>query len=169
MGFDALDFAGIYHDQAYPTDDEKRKRCAEILAESPLNLDHTLKFLVVRTDADVATLKFLLIREGLAQLVPKIRKSHSTGVFFERYTAVEFVDTAPGRINFRLKGTCSTGDIKTELTIFDDLNDVQHTLYSGDLSPLKKYYVEHQLPAGSYRIVFGLEDCFAHESIVHLD
>ncbi len=169
LGFDALDFSGIYHDQAYPTDDEKRKRCAEVLAESPLNLYETLKFIVVRTDADVATMKYLLVREGLAHLVPKIRKSHSTGVFFQRYTAVEFVDAAPGRISFKLKGTYSAGDIKTELIVFDDTNNTSHTLYSGDLSPYKKYYTEHQLPAGSYRIVFNLEDCYAHESVTHLN
>ncbi|NKX39694.1 DUF4433 domain-containing protein [Rhodobacteraceae bacterium R_SAG5] len=168
-GFDTLDFNGIYHDQAYPTDDEKRKRCAEVLAKSPLYLDHTLEFIVVRTDADVVALKFLLIREGLAHLVPKIRKSYSTGVFFERYTAMDFVDTSPGRINFKLRGTYSSGDIKTELTVFDDTNHKQHILYSGNLSPLKKYYVEHQLPAGSYRILFELEDCFAHESLAALN
>ena len=168
LGFGTLDFAGIYHDEAYPTDDEKRKRCAEVLAESPLNLEHTLKFIVVRTDADVATLKFLFVREGLVHLVPKIRKSHSTGVFFQRYTAVEFVDVAPGRIRFKLKGTYSTGDIKTELIIFDDSNNLSYTLYSGDLSPYKNYYTEHQVPAGTYRIVFKLEGCYAHESLARL-
>ena len=167
-GFDSLDFSGIYHDQAYPTDDEKRKRCAEVLAESPLRLDDTLKFIVVRTDADVATLKFLLTREGLGHLVAKIRKSHSTGVFFQRYTAVEYVDTSPGKISFKLKGTYSPGDIKTEILAFDDNNGICHTLYSGDLKPHKGYYTEHQLPTASYRIVFNLEGCYAHESLVQL-
>lgn len=169
LGFDALDFEGIYHDQSYPSDDEKRKRCAEVLANSPMSLDETLKFIVVRTDADVATLKFLLIRDGLAHFVSRIRKSHSTGVFFERYTAMDFVDAAPGRVNFQLKGTYSTGMIKTELIAFNDLNHETRILYSGSLSPLKRYYVEHQLPAGNYRLVFNLEDCFAHESLVALD
>lgn len=167
-GFDNLDFAGTYHDEAYPTDTQKRQRCAEVLAESPLILQETLSAIVVRTDADVSTIKYLLNREGLTHFVPLIRKSEGTGVFFQRFTAIQYVDTAPGRINYKLKGTESAGDIQTELTAFDDANNLSCNLYSGGLKPYQAYFTTHNLPAGTYRLMFRLEGCFAHESLVNL-
>lgn len=167
-GFDELDFSGIYHDEAYPTDDEKRKRCAEVLAQSPLDVRTTLSAIVVRTDADAATLKYLLVREGLAHLVPRVKKSQGTGVFFHDYTAVLFVDSAPSRVNFKLRGTRSPGDIHTEITVTNTMTMASTLLVSQDLSPYKNYFTTHNLPEGKYRILFKLEGCYAHESILAL-
>lgn len=164
-GFDELDFAGIFHDEAYPSDDERRKRCAEVLAQSPLDVKTTLSAIVVRTDADAATLKYLLVREGLAHLVPSIKKSQGTGVFFHDYTAVQFVDSAPNRINFKLRGTRSPGDIHTEVTATNTMTMASTLLVSQDLSPYKDYFTTHNLPKGNYRILFSLEGCYAHESV----
>ena len=72
-GFNNLEFTGIYHDEAYPSDDQKRQRCAEVLAESPMGIADTLSAIVVRTDADVNTMKYLLNREGLAHLVALVK------------------------------------------------------------------------------------------------
>lgn len=167
-GFDQLDFSGIYHDEAYPSDDEKRKRCAEVLADSPLNLDQTLKHIIVRTDADVSTMKFRLIQEGLGHLAPMVKKSFSTGVFFQRYTAVDYVDIAPSRVNFRLMGTSSIGKIKTRVAALGDEAAEQFTLFEGELDPYVNYYIEHTLPPKRYRLLIYLEDCYAHESHVLL-
>lgn len=167
-GFDNLDFAGIYHDEAYPTQEEIRKRCAEVLAESPLSLADSLKAILVRTDADASTLKCLLQREGIGHLVPLVKTSKSTGVFFQRYTAVEYVDISPGRVNFRLKPTYSVGDINTEMAIFDSDGRRRFQLNRVELKPSQNYYSEHNLPPGTYRIVMQLEDCYAHESLVEL-
>lgn len=167
-GFDNLDFTGIYHDEAYPSDDQKRQRCAEVLAESPLHIADTLSAIVVRTDADASTIKYLLSREGLAHLVPLVKKSEGTGVFFQRFTALQYVDTAPGRISYKLKGTESVGDIQTELTVYNDARNLYYNLYSGELKPYQAYFTPHNLPRGNYRLVFSLEGCFAHESLANL-
>jgi len=167
-GFDNLDFSGTYHDEAYPSDDQKRQRCAEVLAESPLHIEDTLSAIVVRTDADVNTMKYLLNREGLANLVALVKKSEGTGVFFQRFTALQYVDTAPGRIIYEVKGTASGGDIQVDITIHDDANNHFYDLYSGGLEPYQAYYTPHKLPAGEYRMVFRLEGCFAHESLAYL-
>ena len=166
-GFDELDFAGIYHDKPYPSDDEKRKRCAEVLSQSPLDIATTLAAIIVRTDADAATMRFLLTCEGLGHMLPLVKKSQGTGIFFNEYTALEFVDTAPGRISFKLKGTKSTGDIQTVLTVFDAANTPDN-LVTQELRPNHPYYTEHNLPAGSYRLLIKLEGCYAHESLAHL-
>lgn len=167
-GFDELDFAGIYHDEAYPSDDEKRKRCAEVLAQSPLDLS-ALAAIVVRTDADMATMKFLLAREGLENLVPKVKRSLGTGVFFHNYTAVQFVDSAPGRVSFKLKTTRSPGNIHTEVTAINDMTGESYALVSQELKPDTNYYTTHSLSEGYYRLHFSLEGCYAHESILLLN
>lgn len=167
-GFDQLDFSGTYHDEAYPSDDQKRRRCAEILANSPLNIIDTLSAIVVRTDADLVTLKYMLHREDLNHLVPLVKKSEGTNVFFQRFTALQFVDVAPGRINFKLKGTASIGKIQTKLTVFDDANNQSYDLFAGELKSSQAYFTAHNLPSGHYRIMFSLEGCFAHESNIYL-
>ncbi|WP_209598557.1 DarT ssDNA thymidine ADP-ribosyltransferase family protein [Ruegeria sp. HKCCSP351] len=167
-GFEQLDFEGIFHDEANPSDDQKKKRCAEVLAQSPLDVATALSAIIVRTDADVATMKFLLTREGLHHFVPKIRKSQGTGVFFHKHTAVQYVDSAPGRINFKLMESRSSGDIHTQMSIFDDANACFYQMVDANLKAHQGYYTEHNLPAGNYRVVFHLENCFAHESQVNL-
>lgn len=167
-GFSNLDFTGTYHDEAYPNDDQKRQRCAEVLAKSPLHIADTLSAIVVRTDADVNTMKYLLNREGLSHFVPLVKKSEGTGVFFQRFTAIQYVDTAPGRISYKLKGTESAGDIQVALTVYDDANNMHYKLYSGELRPYQAYFTPHNLPAGDYRLVFSLEGCFGYESLATL-
>lgn len=167
-GFDQLDFSGIYHDEAYPTPDQIRKRCAEVLVKSPLPIADTLSAIVVRTDADQATLKYLLLREGLNHLAPLVAKSEGTNVFFQRFTALQYVDTAPGQIRFMLKGTESAGDIQTSLTVFN-ANNQSHNLFASQLKPNTAYFIEHNFPAGYFRLAFNLENCFAHESKTFLE
>ncbi|QFT95954.1 hypothetical protein FIU85_01430 [Roseovarius sp. THAF8] len=167
-GFDQLDFQGIYHDEAYPSDDERRKRCAEVLANSPLDIPSTLKAILVRTDADAATVKHLLIKNGLPELVSKITKPQSTGIFFDNYTAVQFVDAAPGRIKFKLRGTRSVGDIETELEVRDEVTGRTVLSANEALKPFQDYYIDADLPPGDYRVSFTLESCFAYEAVMSL-
>lgn len=163
-GFDLLDFSGIYHDEAYPSDDEKRKRCAEVLAENPLQIAPNLAAIIVRTDADVSTIKYLLTRDGLSHFIPYVRKSGGPGVFFNNFTAVQYVDSAPGRINFQLQWTKNGADILTEIEALDPMDNV-YPIFSGYLKPLKKYYAAHNLQNGDYLLRFKLEGCYAHEAI----
>jgi len=167
-GFDELEFSGIYHDQANPSRDQIRQRCAEVLAESPLSLEHTLKHIIVRTDADVQTLYCLLGDLGLRHLSDKVRKSQGTGVFFNEYTALEFIDSEPGRIAFRVKESRSGANIDIRMRISDVAGGGERVLFDTSIESLKRYYFEHDLPAGLYRVRVDLERCLAHESIIEL-
>ncbi len=118
-GFDELQFSGIYHDQANPSRDQIRQRCAEVLATSPLLLEHTLKHIIVRTDADVQTLYCRLDDLGLGYLSDKVRRSQGTGVFFNEYTALEFIDSEPGRITFRVKESRSGTNVDIRMRVLD--------------------------------------------------
>lgn len=166
-GFESLDFSGIYHDEAYPSDDEKRKRCAEVLASNPLEIARHLSAIVVRTDADMATVKYLLNRDGLEQYVSKVKKSDGTGVFFHNFTAVQYVDSAPGKISFQLRWTKDGADIQTEINVRDKLGGINR-LFSGPLKPLKPYYTPHELKEGRFIVAFKLENCFAYEALLNL-
>ncbi|WP_449046018.1 DarT ssDNA thymidine ADP-ribosyltransferase family protein [Paracoccus versutus] len=167
VGFDSLDFSGIYHDEAYPSADEKRKRCAEVLVGNPLEIASNLSAIIVRTDADMATMKYLLTREGLGHYIPLIKKSDGTGVFFHNFTAVQYVDSAPGRISFQLRWTKDGADIQTELNVSDSAGRAIN-LFTGPLKPLTAYYTHHGLVAANYRVNFKLEGFFAHESVLAL-
>lgn len=166
--FDKLDFDSIYHDVAYPSSDVIRQRCAEVLPESGMNLLETLKFIVVRTDADLATLKYSLLHFGLVQYLPLVRKSTGSGLFFNRYTAVDHIDTSPNRVNFKLAGTSSVGQIQTTIQILDPVSRNVAFELSVNLDGNKRYYIEHNLTPGQYLVNCSLEGVFAHESQIML-
>jgi len=167
-GFDQLDFDSIYHDVAYPSPEVIRKRCAEVLPQSGLVLADTLRFVVVRTDADLATLKYSLGQMGLDAYLPLVRKSTGSGLFFNRYTAVEHIDSSPNRVNFKLAASSSSGQIQTSIQILElKSRNVMFNL-NADLDGNKRYYIEHNLALGSYLVNYKLEDVFAHESQISL-
>ena len=165
-GFDVLNFDAIYHDIAYPDANVIRQRCAEVLPVSPFPLEETLEHIVVRTDADVLTLKYLLSNAGLATYLPKVRKTTGGGIFFDWYTAFDFIDTAPGRIIFKVRPSRSNGDIATQLDVFSP--DGQNKLVSVDCELLgaTTYFIEHTLAPGQYLAIANLEGCFAHKSMI---
>lgn len=167
-GFDQLDFDSIYHDVAYPSPDVIRQRCAEVLPQSGLGLLGTLKYIVLRTDADVATLKYTLLQMGLNQYLPMVRKTTGSGLFFNRYTAVDYIDTSPNRVKFKLAGTSSGGKIQTTLQILELASrNVMYNLNT-NLDGNTQYYIEHHLVPGDYLVNFTLEGVFAHESQITL-
>jgi hypothetical protein len=160
-GFDSLDFSGIYHDEPNPTEDEKRKRCAEVLASCPLDVARAISAIVVRTDADAATMKYLLNQRGLSRYVPLVKKSEGIGVFFHQYTAIQFVDFAPNKITFKLAATRSGVSVDVRISArTPDGNNL--LIFQGPLTPLTHYFVTHSLPKGVNRITFDLEGCFAY-------
>lgn len=166
--FDNLDFSGIYHDVANPTHEQVRQRCAEVLLQSPLLIDSVLVNIVVRTDADALTVRHFLDQEKLGRLIPLVKKSRGTGIFFNNHAALDFVDSAPGRINFRLRPHASRSDIETKITVLDPRDGEEIVLVSAALKGWKVYYVEHDKLDGRYLLKFELEDCLAHLSFVGL-
>lgn len=166
--FDTLDFERIYHDSAQRDAEITRMRCAEVLVQNPLNLVGPLKYIVVRTDADQQTLKFLFDESGLNHFSSLVRKTQGPGLFFEDYTAVDYVDVAPGMIKFRLKQTRSAGDIKTYMRLVDMKTGNVVAYFRSNLAMLKIYQWEPKVMPGTYQLQCELEDCFAHNSIVNL-
>lgn len=167
-GFDELNFDFIYHDSAHHDPEITRQRCAEVLPQSGLSLADTLKFIVVRTDADLVTMKQFLLQSGLSGYVPFVRKTTGSGLFFNRYTAVDHIDTSPNRVNFKLAATSSSGPIQTGIKILElGTRNVVFSLNVG-LDGNKRYYIEHNLDKGEYLVNYSLEGTFAHESQIFL-
>ncbi len=98
--------------------------------------------------------------------MPKVRKTTGGGVFFDRYTALDYIDTAPGRINFKLRYTSSTGLISTKLELFSLDGQVKVFSLDQELFGAKQYYIEHTLAPGRYLAIINLENCFAHKSLI---
>ncbi len=167
-GFDELNFDYIYHDSAHQNQEITRQRCAEVLPRSGLNLADTLKFIVVRTDADLATLKYSLSSMGLDHYLPLVRTTTGAGLFFNRHTAVDHIDTSPNRVNFKLAGTSSAGKITATLQILELTSRNSVFDLTSDLDGNKRYYIEHNLTPNDYLVNFSLEGVFAHESRITL-
>jgi len=167
-GFDQLNFDYVYHDSAHQNQEITRQRCAEVLPRSGLKLADTLRFIVVRTDADLATLKYSLSNMGLDHYLPLARKTTGSGLFFNRHTAVDHIDTSPNRVNFKLAGTSSAGKIRTTIQILEQGSRNSVFALTSELDGNKRYYIEHNLIPGIYLVNFTLEGVFAHESQIAL-
>lgn len=167
-GFDELNFDAIYHDAAYPSQEVIRQRCAEVLAVSGLPLNGYLKHIAVRTNADFVSLEYFLGEHGLDTYLPALRQTTGSGLFFNRYTAVDHIDASPNRVNFKLSPTSSAGKIQTGIQLLEIGS--RRSLYqlSNGLEGNKRYYFEHDLPAGDYLVNVSLEGVFAHEGRIAL-
>ena len=84
--FDSLEFLNIYHDQANPSAEQIRQRCAEVLPVCPMDINQHLTFILVRTDSDLQTVKYILKELGLGSLTSKVKKSSGPGVMWTSAT-----------------------------------------------------------------------------------
>lgn len=91
--FGSLNFSKIYHEGSYGPDDADIKvwRCAEVLVDSPLNLDDSLEAIVCRSDAERKTLLHILGDESV-RWASKIQVLSQPGFFNAEYAFVESVD-----------------------------------------------------------------------------
>lgn len=167
-GFDKLNFDHIYHDSFHNDKEITRQRCAEVLPQSGLKLKDTLGYIVVRTDADLATLKHSLASMGLNCYLPIAKKTTGSALFFNRHTAVEHIDTSPDVVNFKLAGTDSDGKISTTIQILEVASRNSVFDLTSELDSNTRYSVKHKLAPGNYLINFTLEGVFAHESQIAL-
>jgi len=101
---------------------------------------------------------------GLGQYLPLARKTTGAGLFFNRHTAVDHIDTSPNRVNFKLAGTSSAGKITATIRILEVASRNSVFDLTSDLDGNKRYYIEHNLPPDDYLVNFALEGVFAHES-----
>lgn len=165
--FEALDFASIYHDSAYPGDEVRRKRCAEVLVPEQLPLLPHLRHIVVRTDANVATVKHAISDVGSLVPLDIVRRTMSSGVFFQRHAALDFVDASPGRINFKLTYTESPDPLQVQILVSSRAGAELQRLET-QLEKNKKYYWEHGVRPGDYILDVWIEGSLAHRSGITL-
>lgn len=72
------------------------------------------------------------------------------------------------RINFKLAGTSSAGEIQTTIQILETASRKVAFSLTNELEGNKRYFIEHNLPHGDYLVNFSLEGVFAHESQIAL-
>jgi ssDNA thymidine ADP-ribosyltransferase, DarT len=168
-GFDSLDFSKIYHDSAHRDPEVTRQRCAEVLPFSPMTNLPALRRIIVRTDADVLTVKHYIEKFSLYHYSDLVRKAKGTGIFFGEYTAFDYVDLSPGKINFKLKETKPAADIAVEMVVSDIKTGSQVAKLSCDLKMLQAYYWEHGVTPGPYLLNAKLEGSFAFCSRINIE
>lgn len=168
-GFNNLNFDAVYHDSINHDPQVTRQKCAEVLIKDPLNLQQYLKHIIVKTDADSRTLKYLLLHNGLNSYIALIKKSMTPAIFFNHYTALEYIDATSDRLNFSAKATNSSGDIKCQIRLEDTKSKTKSFEIKANISGAKGYYVQHGLNPGQYLATVHLEDCLAHKSILTID
>lgn len=127
----SIPFAHVYHEGRIP-DDLKDKvvfhRNAEVLVPEKLALKDSLRFVMVRSDAELQTLLFRLRDLGPTQfhsystLCRVNRKTALSNLFFRKWTFVDQVAVADGVASFRFSpDTQSPGPFDVEIVVLDAL------------------------------------------------
>ena len=166
--FDKLEFDAIFHDSPQQDPEITRKRCAEILVESPLILADHLKYIVLRTAADVKMFKICLRENGLDHYSPLVRKSSDASIFFNQFTALDFIDTGPNIFRFKLKPAKSNPEVKVKFCVKKTSTDQIVIDWEGNLKTNVTYTVKHASANERCRVTIWLFDTLAHDSIFDL-
>lgn len=167
--FATLDFRKIYHEGSYPPEEADIKvwRCAEVLCESPLQLDDCIEAVVCRSDAERRTLLHLLGNAAPAWSA-RIRTVTQPGYFNAEYAFVESVDlNASGvgvKFHPRRKLPMATW---VQLTI-EPINSLVGPLNFArqELDLRTVWNFNSPMTPGSYRVTIFIDDELAYQSVL---
>ncbi len=171
--FRAIPFEKVYHEGGTGGDRSIiTRRCAEVLAPSPLSLEGKLRWVYCRSEAERATL-LQALSASASQWDKKIRISDDLKVFEKRFTFVEKVSLVNEGIIFRLNPRADLRPISVSLEARDATGRVCVRMNNTELSatPPKAaaWQVKAKLQPGLYRVVIRLEGHEAYKSTLMLD
>ncbi|WP_057463170.1 DarT ssDNA thymidine ADP-ribosyltransferase family protein [Pseudovibrio sp. POLY-S9] len=166
-GFGHLDFAKIYHDTHSPDADTIRARCAEVLIPSPLNLVGPLRSILVRSQAERIMLVEKLQTSQLNTFIPMVSVVRQSGIFFNHYSGIEYVDIENPFITFEAVQRRDGQSIDLEIEVWDQSRT--QLLSSGrnqNCSPATKYRWDPNLASGLYFLIIRIDSTLAFEGSI---
>lgn len=171
--FRAIPFDKVYHEGGTGGDRSIiTRRCAEVLASSPLLLDDKLRWVYCRSDAERATL-LQALSASASKWEKKIRVSDDLKVFEKRFTFVEKVSLVNEGIIFRLNPRADLRPISISLEARDTTGRICVRMSNAELpatpSKASAWQVKAKLKPGLYRVIIRLEGHEAYNSTLMLD
>lgn len=166
--FRELPFDQIYHDGVYDShsvqgDEIKRRRCAEVLISSPLQLNGHLQAVLCRSPAERSTLLHLL-GDSAGQWRDRIRVFAEPGLFENRWAYVNTVDGGPNGIEFTLHPRQDGRTVATKLEVRNGDGELLLHSATKELDPAKNCIWRQSLQPGVYLTRIELEGCLAYEA-----
>lgn len=164
--FAQIPFADVYHDDYFDSNDRDRivrARCAEVLANSPLNLSNHLAAILCRSEAERKTL--LHFSPNLDDRIKKkIRVYSEVGIFCNEYTYVKEVDVSSEGLSFLLHPRKDGKDVVFSIEILNlKSNSVIFSLKNITILP-KRWNIAQPLSEGTYQVTIELEGQLAYRA-----
>jgi hypothetical protein len=171
--FRSLPFNLIYHDGNFDPhsaegEDIVRRRCAEVLLPSPLQLSKNLQAVLCRSPAERATLLHLL-GDSADQWSDKVKVFTRPGLFENRYAYLNTVDGGPDGVAFTLHPRRDGASVTTALWVWDGNGDQRVHFGPTELDPAKRQILRQSLEPGTYLSRLELESCLAYEAPFMID
>lgn len=166
--FEALPFDQIYHAEGYEPNSErginiKRRRCAEVLVPSPLQLEGNLQSILCRSPAERSTLLHLL-GEAVDRWYDRIRVYTKPGLFENRYAYLDTVDGGPTGVAFTFHPRRDGAHVATQMRVRDASGVQIMSFGPTQLDPAKPWRSSAALGPGTYLARFEVEGCLAYEA-----
>jgi hypothetical protein len=166
--FGTIRFDLVYHEGAFQHLDTVRARCAEVLIESPLQIDEALVAVLCRSAAERQTLLHACGRLTDA-LKNKIVVYREVGIFERRFANVETVSLGPTGLSFSLHPRVDSLPVSFEAEVKDDNLDTVVRTGPQLLDPSKSWIVRHEFAFGVYSINIRLEGEIGYAARAEID
>jgi hypothetical protein len=172
--FDHIPFDKVYHEGPTGGDGTiKRHRCAEVLVPSPMLLEHGLRWILCRSDAERATLLHKL-GDQAQRWAPSILVSDDLRVFEKRFSFVETVSISNVGLTFGINPRSDHQPIAVEVSAWRADTGAAVINFSNQSMAARppsasKWIVREPLAQGNYRVVVRLDGHLAYENTLSLD
>jgi hypothetical protein len=165
--FNGLNFSKIYHEGSYSPDEADIKiwRCAEVLVDSPLDLDNCLEAIVCRSDAERKTLIYFL-GDFAENWINKIQVVSQPGFFNAEYAFVESVDLSADGVQVRFHPRIRLPmDSTIDLSVFDANNPLMRRDFLGKVLDIRKRWnFPAEFAEGSHVVEIKIEGELAYRN-----
>lgn len=171
--FQSIPFNQVYHEGGFDSSSAQgadiiRRRCAEVLLPSPLQLPGNLQGVLCRSPAERATLLHLL-GNSANQWSDRIRVYAEPGVFESRYAYLNTVDGGPNGVAFTLSPRLDGASVRTTMWVEDSNGRQRMHFGPKELDPATRWISRKSLVSGTYLARFELEGCLAYEAPFIID
>nr|WP_170182007.1 DarT ssDNA thymidine ADP-ribosyltransferase family protein [Phreatobacter stygius] len=167
-----IPFAKVYHDSSLGGDYSIiHHRCAEILAEHPLELDH-LSWIYCRSTAERDTLLYSMGNSAAAKWVERVVVSDDLRVFLKEFPFTEEVTLQSDGLRFQFNPRRrGSGNIAVKIKVTDAKGNKTIEYEHGNVPPMPtppstKYFINQKIRPGLYRVTMNIDGHIAYDNII---
>lgn len=167
----AINFEDVYH--TFPVSDEDkhrvvRARCAEVLANSPLELNGNLVAVLCRSSAERNYLLHLLGAAQAEVWAKKIFVHTESGIFEKRWAYVDTVDASSDGFLIGFHPRADGRSCEFDARVYRN-DELIHTGVGRDADLSKRWRVPFRLGPGVFRFEIDLDDAAAYRATHLID